>query len=219
MTLKVGIVGAGSVGKAIGGHVSKTLPVTYGVRDTSKYADLAKLPNCTVASVPETVKASDVVILATTSAHTDDQIREVAASLGPEISGKVLIDATNPLSKYPALEVRWDGKSGGEVLAEALPNTHVYKAFNTLGVEHMVAPDGARISGEQLTLLVAGGPEGREAVEQVVAAAGFKPTWVGGIRYARNLEAIAELWIHLAVPGVGTADKWGRDFHFQVIRK
>lgn len=74
------------------------------------------------------------------------------------------------------------------MLAEALPNTHVYKAFNTLGVEHMVAPDGARISGEQLTLLVAGGPEGREAVEQVVAAAGFKPTWVGGIRYARNLE-------------------------------
>lgn len=50
--------------------------------------------------------------LACVGAHTDDQIREVAASLGPEISGKVLIDATNPLSKYPALEVRWDGKSG-----------------------------------------------------------------------------------------------------------
>lgn len=37
------------------------------VLSTGKYADLAKLPNCTVASVPETVKASDVVILATTS--------------------------------------------------------------------------------------------------------------------------------------------------------
>ncbi len=51
---------------------------------------------------------------------------------------------------------------------------------------------------------------------QVVAGAGFTPTWVGSIRYARNLEALAELWIHLGVPGIGSSDKWGRDFHFQV---
>ncbi|KXZ42074.1 hypothetical protein GPECTOR_210g417 [Gonium pectorale] len=105
------------------------------------------------------------------------------------------------------------------MLAEALPDSHVFKAFNTVGFYHMAKPDGSAISGEQLTMLFAGGPAGRGAAEEVVAAAGFKPAYVGPIRYARNLEAIAELWIHLAVPGVGTAEKWGHDFHFQALRK
>ena len=89
--------------------------------------------------------------------------------------GKVLLDATNPLTPFPGLEVgttrnndhrlrlrasskfvhrphkwpvrevslnaalplvqvRWGHKkSGGEVIAEALPETAVFKAFNTIG--------------------------------------------------------------------------------------
>ena len=44
--------------------------------------------------------------------------------------------------------------------------------------------------------------------------------YVGPIRYARNLEAIAELWIHLTVPSFGdTPVAWGRSFHFQTITK
>jgi hypothetical protein len=88
-------------------------------------------------------------------------------------------------------------------------------------------------------------------VDTVVEAVGFKPVYVGPIRYARNLEvgwwrqgssatcwhavrpaaadaarcwvhpqALAELWIHMSVPGVGTAEKiLTRDFNFQFIRK
>ena len=33
-----------------------------------------------------------------------------------------------------------------------------------------------------------------------IFAVGFKPYYVGPIRYARNLEAIAELSIHCAIP-------------------
>lgn len=36
----------------------------------------------------------------------------VMVSALPMSQGKVLIDATNPLSPFPALEVRWGGKSG-----------------------------------------------------------------------------------------------------------
>ena len=44
--------------------------------------------------------------------------------------------------------------------------------------------------------------------------------YVGPIRYARNLEALAELWIHMGVPGLkGGAERMGRSFHFQFIRK
>jgi predicted dinucleotide-binding enzyme len=70
-----------------------------------------------------------VIILATPSVRDDAGIRALAASLG-DVSGKVVIDATNPLGSFgESLNVRWggDGTSGGEVLASALPGARVYK--------------------------------------------------------------------------------------------
>ncbi|GLI68955.1 hypothetical protein VaNZ11_013482 [Volvox africanus] len=219
MTIKVGIVGAGGVGKTLGKVLAKKHPVLFGVRDTAKYVDLAKAQNTSVLTVSEAVKNSDVVILAVPGSYDDAGIKGIASDLGPNIKGKVLIDATNPVTPYPSLEVRWTGKSAGEVLSEALPDTAVYKAFNTIGANQMERADGSGITGQQLTMMFAGGPDQKELVEEVIAATGFIPVYVGPIRYARNLEALAELWIHLGVPGVGSAEKWGRDFHFQVLRK
>jgi hypothetical protein len=39
-------------------------------------------------------------------------VQQLASSLGPAVAGKVVIDATNPLTPYPGLEVLWDGTSG-----------------------------------------------------------------------------------------------------------
>ena len=65
-----------------------------------------------------------------------------------------------------------------------------------------------------------GHAKGRKLAEEVVSAVGFEPVYVGPIRYARNLEALAELWIHMGVPGLkGGAERMGRSFHFQFIRK
>ncbi len=67
-------------------------------------------------------------------------------------------------------------------------------AFNTIGVELLGNP---QINGQKLTMLYAGPDDQQELVGQVVAGVGFIPEYVGPIRYARNLEAIAELWIHI----------------------
>ena len=53
----------------------------------------------------------------------------------------------------------------------------------------------------------------------MIAGTGFDPRYVGTIRYARNLEAMAELWIHLANPPLSDAANWGHNFHFQVLKK
>jgi len=56
-------------------------------------------------------------------------------------------------------------------------------------------------------------------VTPTIATKGFAPRYVGPIRYARNLEAMAELWIHCGIGAAGlnhTVD-WGRDFAFQVV--
>ncbi len=60
-----------------------------------------------------------------------------------------------------------DTPAGGELLASFLPDTHVFKAFNTIGAEHMEFPGGELMSGQQLSMLLAGGPEGRNIAEQV----------------------------------------------------
>jgi 8-hydroxy-5-deazaflavin:NADPH oxidoreductase len=107
--------------------------------------------------------------------------------------------------RYPDLEIRWQqGTSAGEVLAAALPHSFVYKAFNTIGAEHMAAADGSRIFADPaasgpLTMLFAGADNAdhRSTVEAIVEGVGFSPRYLGPIRYARNLEAIAELYIHL----------------------
>jgi predicted dinucleotide-binding enzyme len=38
----------------------------------------------------------------------------LAGRLGDAVKGKVIIDATNPLTAPPALEVMWDKRSGEE---------------------------------------------------------------------------------------------------------
>ena len=69
----------------------------------------------------------------------------------------MILDATNPLSAYPNLDIRWDGTpSAGEELQEELPNAYIMKAFNTIGAEHMDHGDGSLINGQKLTMLVAG---------------------------------------------------------------
>ena len=75
-----------------------------------------------------------------------------------------------------------------------LPHRSTLPAFSTVGVEQLAAPDGSRIDGRRLTMLLAGPPERRAEAEAVVAGVGFAPKYVGPIRYARNLDAIAELW-------------------------
>jgi len=186
-----------------------------------RYQRLAQeQPAASLAPVHDAVAWADVVILATPGVYEAEGIKALGASLGPGVKGKVLIDGTNPLGTFPGLEVHWDGTSGGEILAAALPDTFVYKSFNYLGLEHMEAADGSLINGQQLTMLLAGPEEKRADAEAVVAAAGFVPEYVGPIRYARNMEAITELWVHLAEPlGGFTTVEWGRNFHFQVIKK
>ncbi|WIA20789.1 hypothetical protein OEZ85_005149 [Tetradesmus obliquus] len=218
---KVSLIGTGNVAKALGSRLAlKGRPVSYGTRDLSnlKLAELKQQQDATVKTIPEAVDWADVLILAVPGMRDRAAAEQLASSLGPGVAGKVVIDATNPLTPYPGLEVLWDGSSGGELLQAALPTAHVFKAFNSMWTPLMQQPDAL---GQPISMMFAGpaGP-GREQVADVISDVGFEPVYVGPIRYARNLEALAELWIHLAVPSAGfTQESFGMHFAFQVSRK
>ncbi len=95
---------------------------------------LEEQPTAKVDTIQNSIAWADAVILATPGASGEEAVKALAASLLPAVKGKVLLDATNPLSGWPGLEIPWGAtKSVGELFAEALPDTFVYKAFNTLG--------------------------------------------------------------------------------------
>ena len=70
--------------------------------------------------------------------------------------------------------------------------TYVYKAFNTIGVEHMAHPDGELIAGERLRMMFAGEAEYQEKCAEFIDAVGFVPEWVGPTRWVGK--RCAELW-------------------------
>ncbi|KAG7373422.1 coenzyme F420-dependent NADP oxidoreductase [Nitzschia inconspicua] len=213
---KVVVLGGGSVGSTLAKAISDSGmagSVAIGARSPAKTTEklLTSGLNLIVEESQAALKSANVVILATPSVHTDEAIKELAASLG-DMTDKVVIDATNPLTEFPdGLQIRWkQGTSGGEVLAEALPTAKVYKSFNTVGVEHMKSALGK-------DMMFAGDTDetARAICAAIIAAVGFKPIFVGPIRYARNLEAMAELWIHMAIPPL-PAETYSRKFWFSV---
>lgn len=64
--------------------------------------------------------------------------------------------------------------------------THVFKAFNTIGVEHMAHPGGELIAGERLQCLFAGPPEQQDKCAEIIEAVGLIPEYLGPIRWVQG---------------------------------
>eukprot|EP00604_Paraphysomonas_vestita_P002583 CAMPEP_0174818854 /NCGR_PEP_ID=MMETSP1107-20130205/1759_1 /TAXON_ID=36770 /ORGANISM="Paraphysomonas vestita, Strain GFlagA" /LENGTH=381 /DNA_ID=CAMNT_0016031341 /DNA_START=401 /DNA_END=1546 /DNA_ORIENTATION=+ len=222
---RIAIIGRGDVGITLGRRFVKAgWEVQFGSRNPQETQAKAKpdeiLSSSPIVSISDAVNWSQFVVLTVPGIRSIEEYNELATLLGDGIKGKVVIDTTNPLL-FPSLEVFWDGStSAGERFQSALPDSFVFKAFNTVGLNHLGNAEGTLIPGRNpdqgpLKMLFAGPSEQREIASQIISAVGFTPTYVGPIRYSRNLEAIAELWIHLAIPGIGSTENWGQGFHFE----
>ena len=160
--LRITILGGGNVGSTLAQKLvvsNKFASVQIAARDPAKtIASIQKQKGINdvpvVASTPDSLAASHVVILATPGLYKDEDIKSFASSLG-DMKDKVVIDATNPLGPFTdGLQVMtWEGgKSSGEKLQLHLPQSKVYKTFNTIGVEHMKEASGKE-------MLIAGDPD------------------------------------------------------------
>lgn len=110
--------GAGTVGETLGQRLAKAgAHVRYGRRRAATKEE----------EIPSIVAWAQAVVLATPGMRDDQDIVQLAHSLGPGAAGKILLDATNPFG--PDLTTRcWEARSSAaEVLQQALPATDVYK--------------------------------------------------------------------------------------------
>lgn len=214
--MQIAVLGAGGVGGTLGGRWAKAgNDVAFGVRDPGGAKVRALVqgmgPNVKAMSVAEAAGRSAIVVLTVPWESARDAI--LAAG---NLEGKIVVDVTNPVIMTPeGLQqglVIGHTTSAAEQIAQWAVGAHVVKAFNTTGWQNMADPAyGAR----GLTMLLCGDQaESKQTVTLLAAQLGFEPVDVGPLRSARYLEALAMLWIDMAVfRGFGT------NFGFQLVKR
>ena len=190
----VAVIGTGNVGMAIGtefaglGHT-----VVYGSRspESLKTTDLIeKTGNNASAALPaEAAAKADVIVLAVPGMVTG----EVAGGLG-DLSGKIIIDATNPLMREgEVLQFKYGvDTSNGQIVQDLHPDAFVVKAFNTISWESMIDP------GEPAPVMPLAGnsADAKEKVAGWVQEMGIDTIDIGDIEHARVTEQIVVLMLN-----------------------
>lgn len=208
--MKIAIVGAGNVGMALGrGWGKEGHRILYGVADPRRERTeqiKSKQPGAEVAINADAARAAEIVVYATPWEATESAIRESG-----DLTGKIVIDATNPLKPDASGLVCGFSISGGEQVAQWAKGAEVFKTMNQIGFGLMDHPTFK--GAAKPVMFVAGEGTGKPKVVQLVTELGFESVDVGGLEYARLLEPYAMLWIHLAL-----ARGQGRDFAFSLLR-
>ena len=194
--MKVAIIGAGNVGKALAtsiaraGHdvmISASSPESAQRAASAIGVHAAPSNNAAVAD-------AEVVILAVPFVGAG---AEVAAEIRDSVAGKTIVDVTNPLKPdYSGLAT--DGSSAAEEFQRLLPEASVVKAFNTIFATNQASPS-TDIDG-----FVAGDDDkAKQRVISLVESIGFAPIDVGPLTSARHLEGMAFINI-----GLNAANGW-----------
>ncbi|GAB3547662.1 NADPH-dependent F420 reductase [Arthrobacter tumbae] len=146
----------------------------------------------------------DVVVLAVPY----PALKDIVAQYGDQLSGKIVVDITNPLNfeTFDSLVVAADSSAAAE-LASALPSSKVVKAFNT----NFAATLGSKTVGQnQTTVLIAGNDtDAKNTLADAVKAGGVDAVDAGSLTRARELEAIGFLQLTLAA---GEKIQWTSGF-------
>jgi 8-hydroxy-5-deazaflavin:NADPH oxidoreductase len=197
--MKVGIIGSGDVGRVLGtGFLTEGHQVMIGTRDIKKEAVvkwLAENPGATAGSFSNAATFGDIIVLATTGDITADVIKNAGAG---NFDGKVVIDATNPIShtKAPVNGVLQYFTTMDESLMERLqnlvPGAHFVKAFNSVGSPFMYKPD---FGGVKPTMFICGNnEEAKKTVSSILTAFGWEAEDMGKVESARAIEPLCILW-------------------------
>jgi 8-hydroxy-5-deazaflavin:NADPH oxidoreductase len=200
--MKVTIIGAGNMGSALAKQLSQAgHQVTVTARELGHAEALAgAFSNVTAVPTNLALGASEVVIVATGYADAVPALK----ALG-DLSGKVVVDITNPLTAdYMGLAIG-HSTSAAEEIAKAIPGAHVVKAFNTVFAQ--ILTEGPKLQGKQVPVFYATDSEqARETVRALIKSTGFAPVDAGPLKNARYLEPVAGLNIYLGYgAGHGTA--------------
>jgi predicted dinucleotide-binding enzyme len=200
--MQVAIIGAGKVGTTLGTRFAAAgHSVVYGVRNTAdpKHAALDNL-----ASVADAAARADVIVLTTPWAAAQAAIESAG-----DLTGRILVDATNPIGPGMVL-THGITDSGAEQVSRWATGARVVKAFNTIGMEVMANP--AFANGRSVLWHCGDEVDACETVAALGESIGFEPVRLGPLARARFQEPAALVWITASA-------SLGREFSWGVLRR
>jgi predicted dinucleotide-binding enzyme len=183
--MKIGIIGSGDVGSAIGAvWVKAGHEVMFSSRHIEHDQSLAaRLGAGARAGTPREAAAfGDVVMVSVPYGALPDVGRDVAGL----IEGKVVIDTCNPFPGRDGEIADWAREKGaGLASAELLPGAHVVRAFNAIGAERM---GSAHQEPGRVGMPIAGDDAEAVAVaSRLIREIGYEPVLIGGLAMGKYL--------------------------------
>jgi len=200
--MRIAVLGTGMVGQAIAGKlVSLGHQVTMGAREAGNEKAVAWAgthgPGAREGSFADAAKASEIVVNATSGAHSLEALELAREGLG----GKVLVDVANPLDfsgGFPPTFTVANTDSLAEQIQRGFPEARVVKALNTINCDVMVEP--SRVPGRHDTFICGDDEDAKAEARALLESFGWPADSIidlGDIAAARALEMYVALWLRL----------------------
>ena len=183
--LKIGMIGSGKVGSAIGAvWVKAGHEVMFSSRHLDNDQSLAEsLGAGASAGTPREAAAFGEVLIVSVPYGA---LPDVGKDLADLIKGKIVIDTCNPFPKRDGEIADWAREKGaGLASAELLPGARLVRAFNAIG--------SARMGSAYQEPGVVGMPIAGDDAEAIAVASGlireigYEPVLVGGLEMGKYL--------------------------------
>ncbi len=183
--MKIGIVGSGNVGSALGGvWVKAGHEVMFSSRSLENDKALAaKLgPNARAGTPREAAAFGDVVMVSVPYRS----LPEVGKELGDLLKGKVVIDTCNPFPGRDGDIANWAREKGaGLASAELLPGARLVRAFNAVGAGRMGSMHEQ--PGRVGMPIASDDAQAVAVASRLIRDIGFEPVLVGGLAMGKYL--------------------------------
>ena len=190
----VAVIGTGMVGSAIGPRMAGLgFKVIYGSRDPDRER-IHRLVKRTgggsagMSSV-DAMQLADIIVLAVPWEAVEPLLRN-----STDLSGKLIIDITNPMAPgddgyfYHPLD-----SAGAMLIAEWSPGATVVKAFNTVG--SFTLADPAAADGRVTVPVAADDHDAKCRVMAIARELGYETSDAGPLRHAKILEDMAIIYM------------------------
>jgi predicted dinucleotide-binding enzyme len=212
--MKISVLGTGDVGRTLSSaFMKKGHDVTMGTRNTEeKLAEQSthdqyksfgewykENKEVKLVTFSESASEGEIVINATNGVNSLNAL-DLAGE--ENLSGKILIDISNPLEYSNGIMSLVDGlnntNSLGEEIQKEFPEARVVKTFNTMWCGLMVNP--GLIKGNHINFISGNDQEAKAKVKDLIKEFGWKDENIidlGDISAARAQESVLLIWARL----------------------
>jgi 8-hydroxy-5-deazaflavin:NADPH oxidoreductase len=204
---KIGIIGSGMVGRALAAGLTKHgYQVMVGSGNKSKREEINKELGVLTGTFTKAALFGETVIIAIKGTSAE----KVILTLADMLSGKTVIDTTNPISdRSPVNGVIQYFTSLEESLMERLqksaPKANLVKAFSCVGNAFMIDPEFEL----KPTMFICGNNvSAKKDVTTLLEKVGWEVEDMGKMESARAIEPLCMLW---CIPGF-LENRWNHAF-------